>query len=232
MKLSKRLASIINLIDKCCTAADVGTDHAFIPIYLIKNRICKKVIAIDIKEGPLLKAIENINSNGYQQQIETRLGAGLSVLNVDEVKTIIIAGMGGLMICGILEQGDKIAKKVQSLILQPMTHHFELRKWLFQNDYSIIDEDLVMEDEKIYLILKVISEKDQDNIIPYFGHVLFEKRHPLLGKYIMKNINELEKIKFNLMHKNTDNTEKKFEEIGNKIKLFKRLYEETERNNS
>ena len=232
MKLSKRLVSIINLIDKCCTGADIGTDHAFIPIYLIKNCICKKVIAIDIKEGPLLKARENIKSNDCQQQIETRLGAGLSVLKVEEVQTIIIAGMGGLMICGILEQGKKVAQKVESLILQPMTHHFELRKWLFENDYSVIDEDLVIEDEKIYLILKVIPEKDQDNKTAYFGHVLFEKKHHLLGKYIMKNINELENIKYNLIHNGTVDTEKKLKEIGKKIELFKQLYEETERNNS
>lgn len=224
MKLSKRLLGITNFIDKGKATADIGTDHAFIPIFLVKNGICEKVIASDIKKGPADKAKKNIILYGCQEQIEVRIGSGLDVLYPGEAQTIIIAGMGGLLIEEILEQGMNVVEKVESLILQPMTHHFELRQWLCKNKYSIIDEDLVKEGNKLYLILKVLPEYDTkiDEDGMYFGRILFDKKHPLLKEYILKNIKELKSIRGKLLGKDTQDVMKKLDEVDNRIRIFQK----------
>lgn len=131
-------------------AADIGTDHAYIPIELIKSGRCEKVIASDIKKGPLEIAKKNIKAEGIH--IDVRLGAGLSVLKAGEVEDIIIAGMGGKLICTIIEENMMVAKSAR-LILQPMNSQFELRKFLIENGFSVVDEDIAVEGFKVYNVL-------------------------------------------------------------------------------
>lgn len=133
--------------------ADIGTDHAYIPIKLAQDEVCEKLIASDIKEGPLEIARQNIKKHGLEDKIETRLGGGLSVLNENEADSIIIAGMGGEMIEAILKEGKKIAKAASLLVLQPMNSQYELRKYLINNGYVITDEDIAIEGFKVYNIL-------------------------------------------------------------------------------
>lgn len=228
MRLSQRLFSIAKMVDSCKTVADIGTDHALIPIYLIINKVCTRAIASDIGKGPIEKAITNINRYGLQDQIDTRVGPGLNTLPEGEAEVIIIAGMGGLLINQIIEQGSRVAEKVQSIILQPMTHHSRLREWLSRNGYCVIDEDLAEEDNKIYLILKVKPGCRQllDSKSLYFGEILFEKKHPLLEKYIQKNISEMETVKLKLSNKDTERSKQKLREVNEKLELFKSMLRE------
>jgi len=224
MKLSDRLQCIANLVENCETLADIGTDHAYLPIYLIDNRICKKVIASDVRNGPAKKAQKNINKLGFEDTIEVRIGDGLEVIKYNEAETIIIAGMGGIMIARILENGKDIAKTSRDFILQPMTQHFELRNWLKNNNYDIVDEDLCKEEGRIYLILKVnYKEKNQDDINAYFGEILFNKKHPLLAAYIQKYLRELEDVRMELSNINSAKTYEKLKEIEQRIQSFNKF---------
>ena len=120
--ITSRLQSIINYAHGK-VIADVGTDHAFIPIELICTERAEKVIASDIRRGPLDSAVRNINAAGMSDKIETRLGSGLSVLNSGEADMIIVAGMGGEMIEKIIKEDEGTAR-ASELILQPMNSQY------------------------------------------------------------------------------------------------------------
>ena len=185
--ITPRLKAIINNVT-CRKIADIGTDHAYIPIFLVENYLADKVIATDINEGPLFIACENINKKNLERKIETRLGGGLSVIGEGEVDEIIIAGMGGILISEILDNDITIAKKSR-LILQPMNAQYELRKYLISHSFRIISEDIAVEGFKVYNIIIAESgemqpfETDFEYQIPkylkehkYFKHLCQKKR--------------------------------------------------------
>ena len=100
--IDKRLEAIASRVRRGCRLADIGTDHAYLPIYLMQRGICERVIAVDINESPLAVAAQNINKANLQDKIALRLGSGLSVLAPDEVDDIVIAGMGGVLFANLL----------------------------------------------------------------------------------------------------------------------------------
>lgn len=135
------------------TAADIGTDHAYIPIHIVKNKIAEHVIATDLRKGPLLIAESNVKKNGLSDNIELRLGNGLAPVENYEAETFVIAGMGGELISDILENDIKKAKKAEYLVLQPMNSQDALRKWLSENGFSVLKEDIATEEYKVYNII-------------------------------------------------------------------------------
>jgi len=149
---SKRLEEIVALIEPCNIFADIGTDHGYIAVEVIKKGLAKKAIATDLNEKPLMKAIQYANNMNLQNSIEFRISDGLDKIRPSEADVIVIAGMGGKLITNILEKGkDKILKS--KLILQPMKDAHILRKWLFENGFSIEFEKVVF-DKKYYIIIK------------------------------------------------------------------------------
>lgn len=182
--------------------ADIGTDHAYIPIELIGKNTAKRVIACDIKKGPLEIAAQNIKNHGLTGKIETRLGGGLSVLGTSEADMIIIAGMGGEMIKKILREDEETARAAD-LILQPMNSQYELRKFLLSNGYKILDEDIAVEGTKVYNIMVVKSGKqdgfktDIEYHIPRYliNHKYFKKLYEKKRREFTKVISGLENSK-------------------------------------
>lgn len=191
--ITPRLKCILKYVNKK-TVADIGTDHAYIPIRLILDGICDKVIASDIKPGPVGAAKRHVSKYGLSEFIEIRLGEGLKPIEAGEAEQIIIAGMGGEMIMKILEQEPKKAKAAQ-LILQPMNAQYELRRFLHENGYSIVTEDIASEGAKVYnLIVSQGGEqapfsRDFDYHIPPY---LTE--HKLFPEFLDKKIREYKKI--------------------------------------
>jgi tRNA (adenine22-N1)-methyltransferase len=176
---------------------DIGTDHGYIPIELISNGICKKVIASDIKTGPLKVCLKNAVKAQVENNIELRIGNGLEVINNEELETIVIAGMGGELIAKILDYEFEKTKIVKSFILQPMNDIDFLRNFLYTKGLDIYDEELCREEEKIY---NVICAR-YDGIIrikpileTYIGELLIKKNDPLLKKLLQKKIKSLKKI--------------------------------------
>ncbi len=122
MKLTQRLKTIADLVPNGGIIADIGTDHAYLPVYLIENKIVEKAIAADINVGPLKNAEKTIKSYRYDKYIETRLGSGLTPIKTNEADTVIIAGMGGLLIRDILKESIEVVRTVKTLFYSPWLH--------------------------------------------------------------------------------------------------------------
>jgi len=151
--LTKRLSAIFELIPDGSIVSDIGTDHALLPIKLIESGKCKKVIASDIVDGPLLSAKRNIINYGVEKNIEIVKSDGLINVTKFSPDCIVIAGMGGETISQILSLSDYPQKSGATLILQPMTHSEVLRRHLFENGFMICEEKVVREDNRFYIIL-------------------------------------------------------------------------------
>lgn len=161
MNLSKRLNTIIEMAGAYETAADIGTDHGFVPIELVKRGKAAAVIASDVNRGPLRIAEEHIKSAGLSDRISLRLGNGLSVLSEQEADLLIIAGMGGLLIRDILKAGLPAARSAKELLLLPHTDAEAVRVFLSEHAFRITEEQMVFEDGKYYVLMKAVPEEAQ-----------------------------------------------------------------------
>lgn len=150
--LGTRLQTVLRSVPENSAVADIGTDHAFLPIALIKLGIAKKVIACDINEKPLEVAKKNIEKTGVKN-IEVRLSNGLQNVNKDEVDVITIAGMGGDLICNIIKEATWLKDKSKRLIMQPMTSADVIREYLYSEGFEILDEIAVVDTGRVYSVI-------------------------------------------------------------------------------
>ncbi|MCI8418771.1 MAG: SAM-dependent methyltransferase [Lachnospiraceae bacterium] len=164
MQLSKRLTALAGLVTAGHRLADVGTDHGYVPIYLIEQGQIPSAIAMDINQGPLDRAREHIRQFGYEAYIETRLSDGVQGLKVGEADTVLVAGMGGALVQKILEAGLSVLEKVPELILQPQSELYQVRQYLRRRGFWILREYMVCEDGKYYPILKVAPERTEEGV--------------------------------------------------------------------
>lgn len=191
--------------------ADIGTDHAYIPIHLIQNNMAEHIVAGDIRKGPVDIAKANVEKHNLSDKIEVRLGSGLSVLKKGEADTIIIAGMGGQLISEIIDADIEIAREC-NLVLQPMNAQYELRKYLIENSFKITCEDIAIEGFKVYNVMNVQNgaqdkfENDFEYQLPkylinhkYFRN-LYDKKHREFTKVIhgLENSKDIDKEKLDL----------------------------------
>lgn len=153
MNLSKRLRMVADCVTKGNVVADVGCDHAYISIYLVEKKVAPRTIALDVNEGPLLRAQENILSYGFENLITTRLSDGLHKLKPKEADSIIIAGMGGPLMIKILEEGSECVKAAKELILQPQSEIWRVREYLHNLNFEITKEDMCIDEGKYYTVL-------------------------------------------------------------------------------
>ena len=185
--LSLRLSKIASLVPKGAFVCDVGTDHGFLPIFLMQSGKVRGVIATDINEKPLKKAMENIEK-AKAEGITLKLCDGLSGVKAGEVDTVIIAGMGGEVISGILERGKEITENADiTLILQPTTSPEFLRKYLYETGYEIVKEIPIEENGKLYSIMLVAfrgNPQKKENWVYYVG--LVDPKDPVGRKYTEK----------------------------------------------
>ncbi len=195
MKLPRRLLAIARFIPKGRKVADIGTDHAILPVYLVREKISPEVIASDLNEGPLEAAAKTVVQSDVANKIQLRLGYGLNTINSGEVDIAVIAGMGGGTIKNILEE-CKDRYPVSSLVLQPMGDSGYLRQWLAENGWKIADEDIIEEDGRLYEIIFSVRghEETTNELILFLGPRLVEKEHPFLIKLIEREIEANRKI--------------------------------------
>lgn len=223
MELSKRLQAVADLVGTHGTVADVGTDHGYIPIYLIENSKCDRAIAMDVNKGPLLRAEEHILEAGLQDVIETRLSDGVQKLCIGECDCVVVAGMGGALTIKIMEEGAEIFQNLQEFILQPQSEIAKVRQYLYEHDYKVISEDMVLEDGKYYPMMKVINEKaDAYNAVEYaFGKCLLNQKHPVLKLFLEKEAAGKEKIIEHLNQETGLHIEKRIEELTKELEEIK-----------
>lgn len=227
MKLTDRLLKIASLVDEGKKIADIGTDHGYIPVYLLNNNKIDYAILADVNKGPLENAKKEVRHNKLDEKVDLRLGSGLEVLNPNEVDEVIIAGMGGILISELLEAKKSVSQTVDKLILQPMQAQNELRKYLYNNGYEILNEVLVKEDFRIYeiIVAKYTGKNTEvnDDIYYEIGSKLIENNDKLLHEFINKKINSYEGIISKLEGKNGASIEVKRNNTINNIKKLKGL---------
>lgn len=189
MKLKPRLAAIATMIPVGTRVADIGTDHAYLPVYLVLQDHIAFAVAGEVHEGPFQSAREIIERLALGHRIDLRRGDGLSILQPGEVDVVVIAGMGGQTITSILAAAPAVTQRLQRLVLQPMTGAGEVRRWLLQHGLALVDEGLVEEDGRLYEIIAAAPDSAgvaevEDDLLLEIGPLLFRRGHPLLAKHI------------------------------------------------
>lgn len=154
--LSKRLQTVADMVTSGNRVCDVGCDHGYVSIYLVKQGISPGVLAMDVRKGPLNAAKEHVAKQGLSDKIETRLSDGLHNYNIGEARSLICAGMGGRLMRQILEEEKDKTDSFQELILQPQSEIEEFRRFLRENAYLIQDEEILEEDGKFYQVMRAV----------------------------------------------------------------------------
>lgn len=226
MKLSKRLQAVASLVKEGKCVADIGTDHGYIPIYLVESGICEKAIAMDVNKGPLQRAKEHIKENGLSEKIETRLSDGLAALCPGECDCAVIAGMGGGLVIKILEEGATVAKTMTELILQPQSELEKVRFYLQENQYQVVEEEMVEEDGKYYPMLRVKwgNRDTYETIELLYGKYLIQKKHPVLLQYLDKEIRTKTSILEQLMQQDSEKNVGRIEELRKELAHARAAY--------
>lgn len=186
--LSERLTALTKMVTLGNSVCDVGCDHGFLSIYLIQKKISPRVLAMDVRRGPLSRAEEHIAEYGLDKYIEPRLSDGLESLCEGEADTLVCAGMGGKLMMKILTEGREKALGLKELILQPQSEVPQFRRFLRKEGYRTVTENIIEEDGKFYPMMKVIptgiSIPCEEPLFDLFGWQLLEKRHPVLKQYL------------------------------------------------
>ena len=194
VKLSKRMKAIANFVSPTKTIVDIGTDHGFLPIFLVETKVCQNAIAMDVNQGPLERAKVHICECNLMDKIQTRRSDGLAQLKQGEGQAMIIAGMGGPLMMRILREGVDVARSMEEIVLQPQSELEEFRKFLCLEGYDIVDETMVLEDGKYYNIWKVIPGllKNEDDYwklsaqVRRYGSLLIEHKNPIFIEALCK----------------------------------------------
>jgi len=177
MNISKRIKEIANQIQHR-RIADIGTDHGYLPIFAITNNLADSAIAADINKHPLECAKANAETYGVSDAIEFRLGYGFEVLEVGEVQTIVIAGMGGSLMAEILRKGLDVAASAKQLLLSPHLDVPHLRRELHALGFTIVNETMLRDDGKYYNILDVRTCNAQE-------YDIYSEEEYLLGRHLL-----------------------------------------------
>lgn len=227
MELSKRLQAVADLVGDGLIVADVGTDHGYIPIYLIQNQKSNKIFAMDVNVGPLLRAKEHIATYHFENKIEVRQSDGVKALAVGECECVVVAGMGGALTIRIMEDGKEIFRSLKEFVLQPQSELEKVRQYLYENEYRVVAEDMVLEDGKYYPMMKVINGASSSyNLIQLrYGKGLLEEKHPVLKMFLEKEVRTKEKILRNLESESGEHIENRIDELKEDIMYAKEALE-------
>lgn len=216
--LSIRMKTVADMVIPGGVIADIGCDHAFVSIYLIEHQIAKKVIASDVRTGPISIASNNVTKSGLEDHIDIRLGNGLETLQPQEADTIIIAGMGGILMNQIIERREQVAKSVKQLVLQPQSDIDLVRKKLRDMDATIVREDMVVDMGKYYTVIDArfhtdgyqpVSSNFEQELYDRYGAFLLQNKHPVLFAYLEKEYAANEKILVTLEEQDSENAKRK-----------------------
>ena len=228
IELSIRMKAVADMVTTKGVVADIGCDHAFVSIYLVKNNKAEKVIASDVRKGPCRIARNNIDAYGLADRIDLRLGDGLSTIAKDEADTIIIAGMGGMLINSILEAGINVVRNAKQLVLQPQSDVDKVRNYILSKGFTIASQDMVIDMGKYYTIINVKicnntecvaaenakgHEKDTCKVYSSFGRYLIDSKHPVLLQYLKERMRTNDEILQRLHSVETLKTNERFKEL-------------------
>ena len=191
IRISDRLRIVAHMCDKGAVVADIGTDHGYLPIYLVQEGIARSAIAMDLRKGPLDKAKKHICDNCLEDRIQTRLSDGLEKLSKNEADIITICGMGGRLIADIVTKGKDVITRNTTLIVSPQSEVGDFRHFLVSQRLVVDDEKMLKEDGKYYFIIK--CRKSDENVYSeysetqyQYGWKLLENKDKTLYEYLIK----------------------------------------------
>ena len=248
MQISKRLRAVADMVPPGTRLADVGTDHGYVPIFLVQNDRILSAVAMDINRGPLERARLHIRQYNLEGRVETRLSDGLEKLLPGEADVILIAGMGGMLTVRILENGWETAKSAGALILQPQSDIREVRLFLKKNGYRIEEENMVEEDGKFYPMMRAVpspwildpAEEEQERshscaaksvregeiscavweeLHLRYGPALLKANHPVLLRYLEREQAQMEKVREKLLRESGSAAAHRLSEIEEDLRL-------------
>lgn len=232
MDISKRLNRIIELVPPSVSIIDVGTDHGYVPIGLIRAGKAQTATASDFRILPLKKAEVNIRLEGLEDRIRTVCGSGLTTVSPGEVEGAVIAGMGGNLTRDIMEESMEVVKSLRFLLLQPAQNPEVLRQYLYEGDYDILQEDLVKEDDGRFYEYLLVRYHEGGKTVPHEDGIprcgydvspwLIENGHPLLGEYLETRVKEFQEI-ISKLGDGSENARSRKIELEDKIIKFKEI---------
>lgn len=233
--LSKRLQALVDMVTPGMRVVDVGCDHGFVSISLVQKGISPGVLAMDVRKGPLSGAQEHITEYGYADYIETRLSDGLQEYRVGEADSIICAGMGGRLMMKILTESREKAQGLQELILQPQSELHVFRRFLRDEGYCIVDENILNEEGKYYFLMKVhytgqtaVQNCSHDEggipkeLADKFGPLLLQRRSPVLKQFLEDSLRNMCQIAENLAVNGKERARERLAEVQQEIKDLER----------
>jgi tRNA (adenine22-N1)-methyltransferase len=192
LSLSERLSAVAAHLPKSAHFVDVGSDHAYLPCYVCLQDPSSKAVAGEINEGPFRSAQKQVKLQGLIDRIDVRKGDGLAVVAPDEVKQVVVAGMGGPLIASILEQGKDKLGHVEQLIVQPNIDARALRKWFQNNGFVLQKEQILEEAGHIYEVLVAVREGKSI----YHEDAAVREKELLFGPILLKEKNEAFRAKW------------------------------------
>ncbi|MBO8128646.1 MAG: SAM-dependent methyltransferase [Peptococcaceae bacterium] len=219
MELSPRLLCIAHFVPPGKVVADIGTDHALLPVYLIKTGRVSRVIGVEKAGGPLAAARLAVTSRGFEGFIDVRCGDGLTALKPGEAQVIVLAGMGGHTIKEILAKSPGVRQAAERLVMQPMAQAGALRLWLAGHGWRIVDEELVRDGGRLFQVIVAEPGKQEvdDQLLQEIGPRLVAKKHPLLKEYLAGLLRIYEKILTGLQKSNRPEAREKAGNIQDKM---------------
>ena len=232
--LSLRLRSVAALVSPGLRMADIGTDHAYVPIWLVQTGRIPVAVAADVNKGPLLRAWEHIREKGLEEQIETRLSDGFLALKPGEVESAVLAGMGGGLMIRILREGEETVRSLKECILQPQSETEKVRAFLLEEGFSFVEESMVLDDGKFYPMMKVrppvqkktgsgenveereSSEQWTEEELRY-GRLLLRQKNPVLREFLDREIRIKKQILLRLEGECPERTAKRKKEVEHEL---------------
>ncbi|MCM1089376.1 MAG: class I SAM-dependent methyltransferase [Butyrivibrio sp.] len=220
--MSERLRALAELVTPGRVVADVGCDHGFLAIYLVKQGISPRVIASDVREGPLGAARAHVQEWGLSAYIETRLSDGLAGYQPREAETLVCAGMGGRLMQRILTDSPDVVAGFRELILQPQSELWQFRRFLRERGFHVADENILCEDGKYYFFFRVdcghgalaegaerpssviqprgaASDGEWERLGDKYGALLLQRRHLVLREYLEKQLKQCQTVRAQLL---------------------------------
>lgn len=188
VEISARLKALADMVTPGNRVCDVGCDHGYLSIYLVQKKISPRVIAMDVRTGPLSRCTEHVMQYGLEQYIEQRLSDGLEALAPGEADTVVCAGMGGRLMQAILTRQQETAKSLKELILQPQSEVMAFREFLRSQGYRTVEENMIEEEGKFYPMMKVVPGETpipcENPLYDIFGELLLKEANPVLQRFL------------------------------------------------
>ena len=235
MRLDKRLQAVASLVPQGSRFADIGTDHAYLPVWLLEQGVIASAVAGDIAAGPCQAARTTVAMHGAASSIAVRQGSGLAVLRPGEADCIAICGMGGSTIISILAADMAVAKGAQRLLLQPMAGAAALRRWLVAQGWCITREALVDDEPHFYEIICAeraekyavrasdAGEQCYSEVEYLVGPALLRDGHPLLAKHIARQQASLHELLTNMARSERAKASTKYQEAQKLLQALEAL---------